>query len=285
MKKFVNKSLLLMWCLLGLLSASAGYAQTSALPNDPRTKEFSLFGVGVYGGMDYRPITMDAANFRGMNALPTCCSQKYGTQTTLNWLVGISLDYTLTNWLLLDFREYLFSSNVGFTQQENILVGVNGIGQEIAIRHSLKLSMLNLGLEPSLKVRVLPIPITATYAPSLYLQIGINTTLSASSKYEYEESISENSPVRFVDSQGKATATRNQQSGQIRYLNQFQFALFAGFDSEIYLESEYPAHWILAPFARYYVPLTAITAQNELSWGNALQGGIALRYRFITPKN
>ncbi len=179
----------------------------------------------------------------------------------------------------------MFSSNVGFTQQENILVGVNGIGQEIAIRHSLKLSMLNLGLEPSLKVRVLPIPITATYAPSLYLQIGINTTLSASSKYEYEESISENSPVRFVDSQGKATATRNQQSGQIRYLNQFQFALFAGFDSEIYLESEYPAHWILAPFARYYVPLTAITAQNELSWGNALQGGIALRYRFITPKN
>lgn len=285
MKKFVSKPLLSLWCLLGLLSASAGYAQTSALPNDPRTQEFSLLGVGVYGGVDYRPITMDAPNFRGLNAFPTCCPQKYGTQTTLNWLAGISLDYTLTSWLLLDFREYLFSTSVNFTQQENVLVGINGVGQATPIRHILNLSMLNLGLEPSLKVRLLPIPITTTHAPSLYLQIGINTTFSASSRYSYEESIAQDSPVRFLGSNGQLSTTRNQQRGQIPSLNQLQFALFAGLDSEIYLEREYPAHWILAPFARYYVPLTAITAQNELSWGNALQGGIALRYRFITPKN
>ena len=282
MNKFVSKSLLSLWCLLGLLSAAAASAQTTALPNDPRKQEFSLLGIGVYGGVDYRPITMDAPSFINV---PTCCPQKYGTQTTLNWLAGITLDYTLTSWLLLDFREYLFSTSVGFTQQENILVGVKGIGQAISIRHTLNLSMLNLGLEPSLKVRLLPIPITTTYAPSLYLQIGINATLSASSKYVYAESIAQDSPVRFADSQGKPTLTRNQQNGQIPNLNQFQFALFAGLDSEIYLEREYPAHWILAPFARYYVPLTAITAQNELSWGNALQGGVALRYRFITPKN
>lgn len=285
MKKFVNKSLLLMWCLLGLLSASAGYAQTSALPNDPRTKEFSLFGVGVYGGVDYRPITMDAANFRSMNALPTCCPQKYGTQTTLNWLTGISLDYTLTNWLLLDVRAHLFSAKADFSQQEKILVGVNGTGVDIPIRHTLSVSLRSVGIEPSLKVRLLPIPITTTYAPSLYLQLGVQSSYSVASNYQYEESIAQDSPVRFLGSNGQTATTRNQQEGWIPEVNRLQFALFAGFDSEIYLEREYPAHWILAPFTRYYVPLTAITAQNELSWGNALQGGIALRYRFITPKN
>lgn len=285
MKKFVSTSMLLLWCLLGLLSSSAAYAQTTTLPNDPRTQEFSLFGVGVYGGVDYRPITMDAPNFRSVYAFPTCCPQKYGTQTTLNWLAGISLDYTLTSWLLLDVRAHLFSAKADFSQQEKILVGVNGTGVETPIRHSLSMSLQSIGIEPSLKVRLLPIPITTTYAPSLYVQLGVQSSYSAASSYQYAESIPENSLVRFLGSNGQLSTTRNQQSGQIPGLNQLQFAFFAGFDSEIYLEREYPAHWILAPFARYYVPLTTITAQNELLWGNALQGGVALRYRFITPKN
>jgi hypothetical protein len=285
MKKFVSKSMVSIWCLLGLLSASAAYAQTTTLPNDPRTQEFSLLGVGVYGGVDYRPITMDAPNFRSLSAFPTCCPQKYGTQTTLNWLAGISFDYTLTSWLLLDVRAHLFSAKADFSQQEKILVGVNGAGVETSIRHTLSMSLRSIGIEPSLKVRLLPIPITTTYAPSLYLQLGVQSSYSVASNYQYEESIAQDSPVRFLGSNGQPSTTRNQSSGPIPDMNLLQFALFAGLDSEIYLEREYPAHWILAPFARYYVPLTAITAQNELSWGNALQGGVALRYRFITPKN
>jgi hypothetical protein len=140
MKKFVSTSMVLIWCLLGLLSASAAYAQTSALPNDPRMQEFSLLGVGVYGGVDYRPITMDAPNFRSVYAFPTCCPQKYGTQTTLNWLAGVSFDYTLTSWLLLDVRAHLFSAKADFSQQEKILVGVNGAGVETSIRHTMTLT-------------------------------------------------------------------------------------------------------------------------------------------------
>ena len=273
--------LLCLTCLAAMLPESC-FAQSSTMPQTSPFAEYWVTGLGVYGGVDYRPMTMSVPSF--FNA-PTCCPQKYGTQSTLNWLAGITFDHTLTNWLSLDFREYLFSTSVQFIQQENILAGVNGAGRDISIRHTLNLSMLNIGLEPSLKVRLLPIPITTTYAPSLYLQIGINTTLSASSKYVYEESIAQDSPVRFLSANGQLSTTRNQQSGQIPSLNQFQFAVFAGLDSEIYLQQLFPANWILAPFARYYVPLNAITAANELSWGNALQGGIALRYRFITPKN
>lgn len=272
--------LLCLVCLAAMLPESC-FAQSSTMPQTSPFPEYSLTGLGVYGGVDYRPMTMSVPSF--FNA-PTCCPQKYGTQSTLNWLAGITFDHTLTNWLSLDVRAHWFSSKADFSQQEKILVGVNGMGVEIPIRHAVTVNLRSIGVEPSLKMRLLPIPITTTYAPSLYLQLGVQAS-SVTANYQYEESVSADSPARFSGVNGQPTTTRNQQSGQIPSLNQFQFAVFAGLDSEIYLQQLFPANWILAPFARYYVPLTAITAANELSWGNALQGGIALRYRFITPKN
>ncbi len=281
------KSLIVTLCLVCLFAPlrDSCFAQSSTMPQTPPLPEYSLTGIGVYGGVDYRPMTMNA---RGFTDVPTCCLQKYGTQTTLNWLAGITFDHTLTNWLLLDVRAHLFSAKANFWQGEKVFVNIGfsgNTGVDVSINHTLNVNLMNIGVEPSLKMRLLPIPTTTTFAPSLYLQIGMNTSLVVADNYRYEESLAPDSPARYVDRNGQISTTRNQQNGRIPSLNQLQFAVFAGLDSEIYLQQLFPANWILAPFARYYVPLTAITAANELSWGNALQGGIALRYRFITPKN
>jgi hypothetical protein len=278
------KSLIVTLCLVCLFAPlrDACFAQSPTMPQTAPLPEYSLTGLGVYGGVDYRPMTMDARGFAGV---PTCCPQKYGTQTTLNWLAGIAFDHTLTNWLLLDVRAHLFSTKADFRQVEKILVGIGGTGVDVSINHTLNVSMMNLGIEPSLKMRLLPLPITTTFAPSLYLQVGVNTSLVMADNYQYEESLAPDSPARYVGINRQTSTTRNQQNGRIPLLNQLQFAVFAGLDSEIYLQQLFPANWILAPFARYYVPLTSLTEQKELFWGNAIQGGIALRYRFITPKN
>ncbi len=265
-----------------LLSSSfSAFAQTPTMPKEPSFPEYSLTGIGLYGGADYRTMTMKTPSFQGF---PTCCVQDFGSVQALGWLAGVNFDHTLTNWLLVDVRAHVFSTQARFTQNEQVFVGVSGMGQNVPIRHTMDISLMNLALEPSLKMRLFPIPITTTFAPSLYLQLGVNAATTLQSRFSYEERIaSENSPVNFIDNAGRVTAVRNQQQASIPQLSPLQLALFGGLETEIYLEQLFPANWILTPFVRYYYPLTGITL-NELQWSNALQAGLGVKYRFITEK-
>ncbi|MCU0424208.1 MAG: hypothetical protein MUF71_01145 [Candidatus Kapabacteria bacterium] len=265
-----------------LLVAAIAPNFSSAQTTTSTPPEYSLLGIGVYGGADFRSLTMNTNQFSG---LPTCCPQNFGTVNTQNWLAGLSFDYTLTNWLLFDMRAHLFMSSAAFRQNEQVFVGVAGVGQNVVITHNMNINLLNLGLEPSLKIRLLPIPITTTYSPSVFLQLGVNAALDMGSRVEYAEQLANDAPVRFLGADGKSSTVRNQFSSRVPNINSPQLSAFAGLEAEIYLERLSPAHWILAPFARFYYPLTSLTASQELVSSLALQAGLAVRYRFISPKN
>ncbi len=265
-----------------LLVAAIAPNFSSAQTTTSTPPEYSLLGIGVYGGADFRSLTMNTNQFPG---LPTCCPQNFGTVSTRNWLAGLSFDYTLTNWLLFDMRVHLFNSSAAFSRNEQVFVGVAGVGQNVVITHNMNINLLNLGLEPSLKIRILPIPITTTYSPSVFLQLGVNAALDMGSRVEYAEQLAPDSPVRFLGADGKSSTVRNQFSSHIPNMQALQLSAFAGLESEIYLERRFPANWILAPFARLYYPLTPLTTSNVLVTDIALQAGLALRYRFISPKN
>lgn len=274
------KFLLLMLCAIwfGALSQGQLCAQSATNPTQP---EYTLTGIGVYGGADYRNFRVNAPSL----GFPACCTQNFGSVTTLNWLAGLSFDHTLTNWLTVDVRAHIFSSSPQFNQQEQVLVGVQGIGRQIVINHEMNLRLLQLGVEPSLKMRILPVPITTTFAPSVFLQLGINAAFDMGSTVQYSEQLPPDSPVRFLDANNVSGTVRNQYWDYIPNLRTLQLSAFAGLESEIYLERKFPANWILAPYARYYFPLTGVTASDELSWNQGLQAGLAVRYRFISPKN
>lgn len=269
-------------CVVILSVVQFTFAQMPTLPKElsPTTNpEYSLTGIGLFGGADYRTLTMRTTSFQGF---PTCCVQDFGSVQALDWAAGVSFDRTLANWLILDVRAQIFSMQTRFSQSEQVLVGVAGVGQNIAVQHTMDISLMNFAVEPSLKMRILPIPITTTFAPSLYLQLGVQAATTLQSKFSYAERLPETEMrVRFLDADGRTTTVRNQQQSAIPNLNPLQLAAFAGLDSEIYLEQLFPANWILAPYARYYYPLTDLT-QLELRWSNAIQAGLGVKYRFIT---
>jgi hypothetical protein len=275
----------LQWCALVLLvlccASRTVIAQTPTMPQAPTNPEYSLTGIGIFGGADYRTVN---ANFSSLPGFQSCCNDNFGATQTLGWTAGIVFDHSLTNWLWLDIRASLLSTTIAFAQDEKVFVGVLGVGRDVTIRHALNMNLMNIAVEPSLKMRLLPIPITTTFAPSLYLQLGVNASATVRGDFRYEERIFPDTLVNFIDTQtGRASSTRNQQSGFIPRLNVPQLLVFAGLETEIYLEQLFPANWILAPFARYYYDVNGIIDGKLLESRNAIQAGVALKYRFITP--
>jgi hypothetical protein len=267
---------------LSIGGLSGTFAQTTSASRNTSNPEYAFEGIGIFGGADIRSLSLKATSFPGF---PTCCVNDYGqAQLTTGWAIGGIYDRTITNWLLFDIRGAVFSNTAKFSQEQQVLTGIalNG-GQFVSVRHIMELFLLNFVVEPSLKIRILPIPITTTYAPSLYLQLGVNAGVPIIGNFRYEERIAnENSRILFADANGRTTPVRNVQNARISDLSALQFALFAGIDTEIFLQQSYPSNWILAPFARYYFSLSGITQSRTLSWNEAIQAGVAVKYRCIS---
>jgi hypothetical protein len=284
MKYFVklSTSFLCAIVLIGFDAHCITFAQASSSNAQQSNPEYTFEGIGIFGGADIRSLSLQSTGFTGF---PTCCVQNFGqARITAGWAVGGIYERTLTNWLVFDVRGAVLSHTAQFSQQQQVLTGIalNG-GQNVAIQHTMELALLNVVVEPSLKIRLLPIPITTTFAPSLYLQLGANAGVPIIANFRYEERIAdENTQIFFLDANGKATSVRNVQNTRIPDLTPLQLSLFAGLDTEIFLQQSFPSNWLLAPFVRYYFSLTGITTNTTLSWNESLQAGIAVKYRFLS---
>ncbi len=285
------------------VSVPTSTQQSTSLPNYVRNPEYTLTGFGVYGGYD---AGLHRANFVHFTGFPTCCvPSSFGSAIGTGWAVGATFDHSLTNWLMLDVRAGVSSGRVELSKTENVLaIARTGVPQEFPIRYSKDIQLTTIHFDPALKLRLLPIPTTVTYAPSLYLSAGVGVRYSMGQRFSSKETLMD-STVNFVSPDGRISAVRNViDNKEIPRFNTLQVAPFLGLESDIFLESEYPANWVIAPYVRYYFGVQemadGLTAREKTNSSNPFeyreskgswrmdgaQAGITFKYRlYYLQKN
>lgn len=278
--------------------------ESTPLPNYVRNPEYKLTGFGVYGGVEFGLHSAKFANFAPALA---CCNTNFPATIGRGWSAGITFDHSLTNWLMLDVRAGINVGEAEFSTIESLFALTQiGFTRMIDIRHSLNVQFTNISFDPALKLRILPLPTTTTYAPSLYLLGGLGVRYFTQNIFSYEEAIYSPDSSRIVnfliqetDANGRivtrTSSRRNVITNQdIPSFNQLQFMPFVGLESDIFLESQYPANWLIAPYLRFYFATTDMannlvsrergTTQTSVgSWRmNAVQLGISVKYRDFT---
>ncbi|TAE24239.1 MAG: hypothetical protein EAZ92_13570 [Candidatus Kapaibacterium sp.] len=233
------------------VSVPAHSQQSTPLPNYVRNPEYTLTGFGVYGGFD---AGLHRANFTYFSAFPQCCApSSFGSAIGTGWAAGATFDHSLTNWLMLDVRAGVSSGRVELAQTENMLAITRaGRPEELPIRFSNEIQLTTIHFDPALKVRLLPLPTTITYAPSLYLSAGLGLRYFVGQRFSSKEMLMTDT-VNFLLDNGRISNVRNSIDNQeIPLFNRLQVSPFLGLESDIFLESEYPANWVIAPYIRYY---------------------------------
>ena len=270
---------------------------STALPDYVRNPAYTLTGVGVYGGVD---LGLHRVNFIDFANPITCCASSYGNTSGWGWTAGLTFDQSLTNWLMLDVRAGFSQGNVMLSQTEELFAFTpsGGGGVLLPIRHTKSIQFTHINLEPALKLRLLPVPITTTFAPSLYLLAGVGVRYFTQSTANYSEKIAVDT-INFLLPNGTTSDVRNVYTNQpISDFNQLQFVPFLGLESDIFMQSEFPSHWLLVPYVRYYFgvgemaqnliardkAMSGMTAtQRAGSWRmDAAQAGITLKYRMFS---
>jgi hypothetical protein len=289
--------LLLPLCVAFLLlfkTNALAQADSTTLPDYVRNPSYSLTGFGVYGGVE---LGLHQVNFVDFANGLSCCSSSYGNTIGSGWAAGLTFDQSLTNWLMFDVRAGVNNQNVIFTQIFP-LYGLSPNGPEILnIRATHNVQLFSIGIEPALKLRLLPLPTTTTYAPSLYLLAGLGVRYYTQSIFSFQEEITDTTKlVNFLLLNGMVSSKRNVITNQaIPQFNQLQFTPFLGLESDIFLQSEFPSHWLIVPYLRYYfavgemaqnlvareeIPGTMMRQQSVGSWRmDAVQAGLTFKYR------
>ena len=268
----------------------------TALPDYVRNPAYTLTGVGVYGGVDLGLHRVDFVEFA---KFPTCCTSSYGNTQGWGWTAGLTFDQSLTNWLMLDVRAGFSQGSLVLSQVEELFASTVSGPAFLPIRHTKSIQSTHINLEPALKLRLLPVPTTTNYAPSLYLLAGVGVRYFTRSTFEYAEEMVDNSDFFCPACIPRYPKKRNIITNRpIPSFNQLQFVPFLGVESDIFMQSEFPSHWLIVPYLRYYFGVSEM-AQNLIardkavlgmtatqrpgSWRmDAAQAGITLKYRMFS---
>jgi hypothetical protein len=181
---------------------------------------------------------------------------------------------------MFDVRAGISMNTTTLSRYKSLLAQTLTGATLVEVKHTNIFQLLNINIAPSVKLRLLPFPITTTYAPSVYLLAGVCGRYFTQNTVSYVEEILDSSKAKFIVN-GIPSSRRDIFTDKpILEFNQLQFTPFLGLEAEIFLQNEYPSHWLLAPYARYYFASGTVNPQTmALSNMSAVQAGLTFKYR------
>lgn len=257
-------------------------------PKNTKPREAQAYLGGYIGAA----LLLHDANFTGITACATCNTTPFGAQTGMGFAGGVEglMPFSSTPSILWgQLRLGGFWTQGQFATQEFIgrvnNPSTGGVDSAVS-RHMLSFSLLSLTAEPALQYMPLQ---------NLTIDAGVRLNVSLSSRYDYNEALLAPDYARFAD----GSASRLVQSGSLT--PQFHLGIdpFAGISYRLALSEQI----ILAPYARFYLPLADITStqralrplqtggsmnsQRDAASGSwrvlGLQGGLSLTIGLLKP--
>ncbi len=207
-------------------------------------------------------VNIDRADFRALPGVPNCCP-RFTSGRGLGPAVAAFYLLPLNASLLLSLRGAYVDQSVRLTENEPILLSIDGAPVDGLFEHRIDAYISTIGLEPLIGYRL-------TSAWSLWG--GIRGAYVARRSFDQVETLIQPADRgTFLD----GTRTRNAYSGQIPNASTFSAALLGGTSYMLPLNAA--GTWFLAPEIFYQQGLTPVV--KDLTWNaSALRAGIAVLY-------
>lgn len=223
-----------------------------------------------YGIVTHYTMLQHAADFGSLPGIPSCCgSYEGGKGTTVSG--GIEYQKPISTSLLFTLRGIVLPLDGRLSHDEPTMV-INRVRDTIVpgiFRQSLNASLISIGIEPALSMRV---------TKKLFLHTGFHAGIIAQKSFNQREEIVQ--PEGFVFQSTKAS-TQNVFSGDIPKAETFFIAAKIGVSYEIPLNIA--RSWIIEPQVMYERGLTSIV--SDIHWNiHSLQTGVALKYSPLPPR-